>query len=85
MKAFSIRQPYAFAITMGFKTIENRDWRPNNPGLRFRGRVLIHAGQKEETGDVDSVLRQISEQTGERIDIIERGYANHRWLGQSWV
>lgn len=46
MKALSIMQPWAWLIVNGRKDIENRDWRPTNPGLRFRGPVLIHAGKK---------------------------------------
>lgn len=43
MKALSIRQPWAWAILYAGKDIENRDWQPRNPGLRFRGEFLIHA------------------------------------------
>jgi hypothetical protein len=43
MKALSIRQPWAWAILHAGKDIENRDWQDTNPGLRFRGPVLIHA------------------------------------------
>lgn len=46
MKALSIKQPWAWLIIHGFKDIENRSWKPTNPGLRFRGRVLIHTGKK---------------------------------------
>lgn len=45
MKALSIRQPWAWAILTIGKDIENRDWKPTNSGLRFRGPVLIHASQ----------------------------------------
>lgn len=45
MKALSIRQPWAWAILHAGKNIENRDWKPSNPGLRFRGRFLIHASK----------------------------------------
>ncbi|MEV4609732.1 ASCH domain-containing protein [Neorhizobium sp. LMR1-1-1.1] len=41
--ALSIRQPWAWAILHAGKPVENRDWRPSNPGLKFRGRVCIHA------------------------------------------
>lgn len=81
MKALSIQQPYAFAVTHGFKPVENRDWRPNNPGLRFRGPVLIHTGLRELSDDVDSVMEQIADQTGESLDLIMRGYQSHRALG----
>lgn len=76
MKALSIRQPYAFAITMGFKPVENRDW-----PTRYRGAVLIHAGKKEETDDVELVLRQIADQTNSALSTLERGYNSHRFLG----
>lgn len=39
MKALSIRQPWAWLIVHGHKTIENRTWR-----TKFRGPVLIHTG-----------------------------------------
>ena len=40
MKVLSIRQPYAWLIAIGCKTIENRTW-----NRKFRGRFLIHASQ----------------------------------------
>ncbi len=56
MKVLSIRQPWAFAITMGVKDIENRDWKDRNIGLRFRGKFLIHASLREEKDMVEDVL-----------------------------
>jgi hypothetical protein len=44
MKALSIRQPWAWLILHAGKDIENRNWQPRNPALRFRGTCLIHAG-----------------------------------------
>jgi|HubBroStandDraft_2_1064218.scaffolds.fasta_scaffold383611_1 hypothetical protein len=44
MKALSIRQPWAWLILHAGKNIENRNWQPRNPALRFRGTCLIHAG-----------------------------------------
>lgn len=43
LMALSIRQPWAFAIAAGWKPVENRSWRRDNPGLRFRGPFAIHA------------------------------------------
>lgn len=43
MKTLSVRQPWAWAILHAGKDIENRDWKPANPGLRFRGRFVLHA------------------------------------------
>lgn len=81
MKALSIQQPYSFAITMGFKPVENRDWKSTNPGLRFRGPVMIHAGKVELKDDVDGVLRQIATQTNQPLSAIEDGYKKYRGLG----
>lgn len=39
--ALSIRQPWAWLIVNGYKDVENRDWFAS-----YRGRLLIHAGQK---------------------------------------
>jgi hypothetical protein len=44
-KALSIRQPWAWAILDAGKDVENRNWQPNNPNLRFRGEFFIHAAQ----------------------------------------
>lgn len=44
IKALSIKQPWAWLIVNGFKDIENRDWRADNPGLKYRGEFLIHTG-----------------------------------------
>jgi len=43
MKALSIQQPWAWLIARGYKDIENRSW-----FTRYRGRFLIHAGQKAD-------------------------------------
>lgn len=39
MKALSVRQPWAWAIIEGHKTIENRKWHPREPMTEF----AIHA------------------------------------------
>lgn len=46
MRAISVRQPYAWLIIHGGKTIENRGW-----PTRFRGRLLIHAASKYSFDD----------------------------------
>ena len=43
--ALSVRQPWAWGIIYAGKPVENRDWRGPNPGLKFRGRVAIHASK----------------------------------------
>ena len=44
MKALSMRQPWAWLITNGYKDIENRSWNTS-----YRGLVLIHAGKQIDT------------------------------------
>lgn len=55
MKALSIRQPWPWAILNGSKRLENRDWQPRNPNLRFRGTFLIQASLTFDRDDVDAV------------------------------
>ena len=47
-KAISIKQPWSFLIASGIKDVENRTWQ-----TKFRGRVLLHAGAKRQTGILD--------------------------------
>ncbi len=55
--ALSIRQPWAHAVALRWKDIENRGWRQPNPGLHFRGEFAIHASsgmtreEYEDTAD----------------------------------
>lgn len=55
MKAFSILQPWAWLIIHGHKDVENRNWKPWMPGLRFRGEALIHAGKRFDQDGLDWV------------------------------
>ncbi len=77
MKALSIRQPWAWAIVNGWKDIENRDW-----PTKVRETVLVHAGVKEESEDVDFVIRAVSKLTGiSRADLLRRYLAERRLGG----
>ncbi|MBY0226527.1 MAG: ASCH domain-containing protein [Hyphomicrobium sp.] len=51
MKVLSVRQPWAWAIIAGHKTIENRRW-----STTYRGPLLIHAGQKMRIQDYRRLL-----------------------------
>jgi len=53
MKALSIRQPWAWLILHAGKDVENRDWKPRNPNLRFRGICFVHASLTCEPIDAD--------------------------------
>jgi hypothetical protein len=76
MKALSIRQPYAWAIVAGYKDVENRDWLTH-----FRGRVLIHAGKRQEVGDVDGVIRSVAVQTRRTDAEVATEYGEHLQAG----
>lgn len=48
MLALTVRQPWAYAIVAGLKSVENRTW-----STTVRGRVAIHAAlSREDTTDV---------------------------------
>lgn len=46
LRALAIKQPWAWLIVNGYKDIENRSW-----ATRYRGPLLIHAGQSESDLD----------------------------------
>jgi hypothetical protein len=52
MKALSIRQPWAWLITHGYKPVENHTW-----ATPHRGDTLIHAGVLFDHEGLQSVLR----------------------------
>jgi hypothetical protein len=53
MKALTVRQPWAWAIAMGHKPIENRDW--TTP---YRGPLAIHAASRWDDAGADA-LREV--------------------------
>ena len=53
VKVLSIRQPWAWLILTGHKTIENRGW-----STRYRGPLYIHAGKNVHTRPVIEIERQ---------------------------
>lgn len=62
MKVLSVRQPWAWLIAIGCKTIENRTWE-----RKFRGRFLIHASQaraEKLDGWQDRVVREYCAKKG---------------------
>lgn len=78
-RALSVRQPWVWAILYGGKDVENRDWKPSNPCLKYRGPVFIHSSLKFNADDVPH-LRKILSKAGrdprdlpENIDAFPRG------------
>lgn len=55
MQAISIRQPWAWLIAQGSKTIENRTW-----ATSYRGPLLIHAGRHIETDYMNAFLLEVN-------------------------
>ena len=53
IKLISIRQPFAWAIVAGHKTIENRTW-----DTRYRGLLYIHAAGRMHRTPIKEVERQ---------------------------
>jgi len=56
IQALSVRQPWAYAILHGGKTIENRSW-----PTQLRGTIALHAGRSMEPDDVAAFFRFIEE------------------------
>lgn len=59
MRTLSIRQPWAWLIVNGHKTVENRDW--HTP---FRGRFLIHAGSQMVQRDYWATVDHLKAELG---------------------
>lgn len=76
MRILSIRQPWAWAIVSGHKSVENRTWSHS-----YRGRLLIHAGKHEDFENIDWVVRRIAEQMGLSPHEVMESYLRRRHLG----
>ena len=72
----SIRQPWAWAIVNGWKPVENRTWYSG-----YRGPLLIHAGKREERGDIGYVCTMVAQQTGEPLEALTDRYRQEAQLG----
>ncbi len=72
----SIQQPWAWAIVSGFKGVENRTWKNS-----YRGRLLIHAGKREDLDSVDWVMRQVASLLGVAPHEVMSAYLRRRHLG----
>jgi hypothetical protein len=59
MRALTIKQPYAWAIAVGAKSVENRTWH-----TAYRGPLAIHAGKTVDRAGLDNprILDAIAEQ-----------------------
>ncbi len=74
--AISVRQPWTWAILHAGKSVENRDWKPGNPGLRFRGPVCLHASggmTRAEYGEARDFFHSIGISGVPAMDELQRG------------
>jgi hypothetical protein len=76
MKALTTRQPWAWAIMMGFKPLENR-----SRAFHHRGPLLIHSSQTEETHMVEEMLAIAARQTGTDIALLRNAYSQQARRG----
>ncbi len=65
MKALNVRQPWAWMIACGYKTIETRTW-----STKYRGDILIVASKKRMSKVTEKAF---IENTGYRLFEIEYG------------
>ena len=68
-RGLTIKQPWAFAIAEGFKTIENRSRRTN-----YHGALLIHAGRA-----IDDAVNIVSYSRDAAIRFDELGGRSNYW------
>lgn len=71
MKTLSVRQPWAWLIVQGIKTVENRTW-----ATAYRGEFLIHASARFDlaAGDFDELREAVRADYGVWIpDDLPRG------------
>jgi hypothetical protein len=64
MRAISIRQPWCWAILHAGKDIENRNWRTN-----YRGPALIHASQRFDWIEIQSVRAIFDDMGRDKDDV----------------
>jgi hypothetical protein len=58
VRAITVKQPWATAIALGYKLVENR-----SAGTRWRGPLLIHAGRAwSDRGAIDERIRDVWKQ-----------------------
>ena len=72
LPCLSVRQPWAWLIVNGIKSIENRTWR-----TKFRGRILIHAGGAMTVTEWRSAAAFAVEQCGVPLECFDEGGAAH--------
>ena len=79
-KCLSVKQPFAWAVVVGAKDIENRTWRSN-----YIGRLYIHAGQKEQSELVEEVVERVARCRNLTTKAALDDYRQHWELGRGAV
>jgi hypothetical protein len=73
MRALSIRQPWAGAVALGWKPVENR-----TRAIHYRGDLLIHAAGQLAT-DFSDAVELIESITGQEIPVLGRPNESPAW------
>nr|WP_321482314.1 ASCH domain-containing protein [uncultured Cohaesibacter sp.] len=74
--ALSVRQPWAWAIILAGKDVENRSWQAVNHGLNVRGRIAIHASKgmkRDEYEATAAFMRSIGVECPPAADLLRGG------------
>lgn len=58
--ALSVRQPWAFALALGWKDVENRSWRVLSGTRKHRGPFCIHASRGMTRAEYEQAAETIS-------------------------
>ena len=65
LPCLSVRQPWAWLIVNGHKTVENRTW-----STGFRGRLLVHAGKTLDENYLAEVQQSLALEFGDAAPVI---------------
>jgi hypothetical protein len=74
--ALSVRQPWAWAIIHAGKDIENRSWQAVNHGLKWRGRIAVHAAKgmtRDEYNDGGDFMLSLGIKCPPAVDLLRGG------------
>ncbi|HEU5374238.1 MAG TPA: ASCH domain-containing protein [Ktedonobacteraceae bacterium] len=76
MEILSVRQPWAWLIVNGLKDIENRSW-----STRYRGPLLIHAGQRFESHELEGILNRLDAAERQRFPMDRSAFQHGGIIG----
>ena len=72
----TVREPYAWAIMVGAKDVENRSRRSN-----YLGRLYIHTSLTEDVDAVEAIVERVAADLGVSASAARAKYRRHRERG----